>query len=107
MKYYKYLYISDDLEKKKEKIIRRLEQNKLQMNVQLITLPQSDHNQMEIIDSKLLLQPSYPKKDLFVVGIVSSYDSALEFVEKITQEVFEETEHTDIRNYILKKEQED
>ena len=107
MKYYKYLHVSDDLKKKKDKIIRKLEKNKLQLNVQLIVLPESEHNQLEIINSQILLQRSYPKKDLFVVGIVSSYDGALEFVEKIAQEVYKDQDNTDIRNYIMQREQED
>ena len=64
-------------------------------------------NQLEIVDSKILLQPSYPKKDVFVVGIVSSYEEALGYVENIVREVYESTGKADIRNYILKKEQED
>lgn len=107
MKYYKHLYVSEDLKKKKSKIIQRLEQNKLQLNIQLIILPQSAHNQLEIIDSKLLFQPSYPKKDLFIVGMVSSYDEAIEYVENIAREVYCNTDNLDIRNYILIKEQED
>lgn len=107
MKYYKYLYISEDLKKKKNNIIQKLEQNKLQLNIQLILLPKSNHNQLEIVDSKILLQPSYPKKDVFVVGIVSSYEEALGYVENIVREVYESTGKADIRNYILKKEQED
>ena len=107
MRYYKYLYVSEDLKKKKDKIIQKLEQNKLQLNIQLIVLPESDHNQLEIVNSQILLQPAYPKKDLFVVGIVSSYEGALEFVEDIARDVYENTAKADIRNYILKKEQED
>lgn len=107
MNFYKHLYISEDLKKKKNKIIRKLEQNKLQLNIQLIVLPKSNHNQLEIINSQILLQPSYPKSDLFVVAIISSYEEALEFVENIARKVYESTVEVDIRNYILKKEQED
>lgn len=107
MKYYKHLYVSEELKKKKSKIIRRLEQNKLQLNIQLIVLPQTAHNQLEIIDSKLLFQPSYPKNDLFIVGMVSSYDEAMEYVENIAREVYSNTDNLDIRNYIMVKEQED
>lgn len=107
MKYYKHLYVSEELKKKKSKIIRKLEQNKLQLNVQLIALPASGHNQLEIINSQILLQPSYPKRDMFIVGIVSSYEEALEFVENTAREVYTNTDEVDIRNYILKKEQED
>ena len=46
------------------------------------------------------------KEDLFVVGIASGYDEALKLVKQITEEVYEETGRTDIRNYLLNKQQE-
>lgn len=107
MKYYKYLYISDSLKSKKDKIIQKLNKNKLQFDVFLVTLPRTKHNQLEIINSQILLQPSYPKEDLFVVGIFSSYDEAVEMIETIAQKVYSDMQGIDIRNYILKKEQED
>ena len=107
MKYYKHIYISEDLAKKKDQIIRKLECNKLQLNVHVIILPLESNNQLEIINSRILLQPSYPKDDLFVVGIVKSYDEALDYVEKTANEVYNNAEGMNIRSYILKKEQED
>ena len=38
MRYYKHLYLTEGLEKKKEKIIRKLESGKLQLSVHVITL---------------------------------------------------------------------
>lgn len=106
MRYYKHLYLMDDLEKKKEKIIRKLEEKKFQMNIHIITLAQNEENHLEIYDSRLLLQPGFPHEDFFVVGIVKGYEDALELVEEITQEVYNETKGADIRSYILEKEQE-
>ncbi len=106
MRYYKGLYMSDSLQKKKEKIFRRLEKGKLQMDVYLVTLPENERNQLEIFNSNLLLQPDFPKKDYFIVGIIKGYDEAVELVEEITKEVYNETKGADIRSYILKKEQE-
>ena len=48
MKYYRHLYLSEGLEKKKDKIIQKLNENKLQYDIYLITLPVADHNQLEI-----------------------------------------------------------
>lgn len=106
MRYYKHLYLMEGLEKKKEKIIGKLNQNKFQMNIHIITLAQNEKNHLEIYDSRLLLQPSFPHEDFFVVGIAKGYEDALELVEEITQEVYNETKGADIRSYILKKEQE-
>ena len=55
----------------------------------------------------LLLQPDYPHEDFFVVGIAKGYEDAVELVEQIVQEVYNETKGADIRSYILKKEQEE
>ena len=107
MDYYRHMYFTEGLEKKKDKIIKKLENKKFQVSIHLLVLPRNEDNQLEIINSVLLLQPDYPKEDYFVVGIAKSYDDALELVEKIAKEVYHETKGTDIRSYILEKEQED
>lgn len=107
MRYYRYLYIGEGLEKKKEKVMSRLERGKLQMDIYVITLAANEKNSLEIYDSKLFLQPAFPNKDFFVVGITKGYEDAIELVEQITQEVYNKTKGADIRSYILEREQEE
>ena len=107
MRYYKHLYLMEGLEKKKGRIIRKLEENKFQANIHIITLSQNEKNHLEIYNSVLLLQPDYPHEDFFVGGIAKGYEDAVELVEQIVQEVYNETKGADIRSYILKKEQEE
>ena len=95
------------MEKKKNKIIRKLRDNKLQYDVYLVTLPETEQNQLEIYNSALFKQPDYPIRDLFVVGLAKGYESALELVEEITRTVYNETKGADIRSYILEKEREE
>ena len=57
MKYYRYLYLSGSLEKKKDKVIRRLERKKLQPDIHIIALPETKRNQLEIYACTQLLQP--------------------------------------------------
>ncbi len=106
MEYYRHLYLSERLEKKRDKVIDRLERNRFRPGIHLILLPRNEKNQLEILNAAYLLQPDYPKEGLFVVGIADSYENALEFVEKISQEVYDKTKGLDIRKYILMKEQE-
>lgn len=106
MKYYRYLYLGESLKKKKEKVIRRIETGKLQWDIYIVTLPEGERNQLEIYACNQFLQPDYPRKELFVVGIVKGYEEAIELVEEITKVVYNETKNADIRSYILKKEQE-
>lgn len=106
MRYYRYLYIGEGLEKKKDKVIRRLENRKLQNDIHVVTLASGDKNQLEIYHASQFLQPSFPYEEFFVIGIVKGYEDAIELVEQITQEVYNETKGADIRSYILKREQE-
>ena len=74
MRYYKHLYLTEGLEKKKEKIIRKLEAGKLQPGVHVITLAVSERNQLEIYPTIQFKQPAFPEQELFVVGITKGYD---------------------------------
>lgn len=107
MRYYKNLYLQEGLEKKKAKIMKKLNDNKLQVSMHLIVLAENGKNQLEILNSLFLLQKDYPAADVLVVGLAKSYEDALEIVEKITQEVYDNTKGADIRSYLLRKEQED
>jgi len=106
MRYYKHLYLAEGI-KKKDKIIQKLEEKKLQMNIHVITLARNEKNQLEIYHSMVLLQPYFPYDDLFVVGLAKGYEDAVEMVEEIAQEVYNKTKGADIRSYILEREQEE
>lgn len=106
MKYYCNLYMDEKTALKKDNIFAKLEQDEWQIEVYLIVLSKGEQNHLELYNSALLIQKAISKENLFVVGIAKGYDEVLELVEKITQEVYDETGGTDIRNYILKKQQE-
>ena len=103
MKYYYALYMDEYAKKRQADIIKKIKNDKRQMNIYLITLTKNKKNHMEIFHSVLLMQKAVAKEDLFVVGMANGYFEALELVEKIAQEVYDETGGADIRNYILQK----
>lgn len=106
MKYYHALYMSEELISKKAEILDKFENDKWQIEKYLIVLAKNEKNHLEYFNSVLLLQKSISKDDLFVIGIANGELGALELIEKITQEVYDETKGTDIRNYILQKQKE-
>lgn len=106
MKYYHALYISEELTPKKTEIMEKLKNDKWQVEKYLIVLAKNEKNHLEFFNSVLLIQKSIPKDELFVVGIANGETGALELIEKITQEVYDETNGTNIRNYILQKQKE-
>ena len=106
MKYYHVLYMSEELVQKKAEIIEKIDTDKWQVEIYLVALAKNEKNHLEYFHSVLLLQKSIFKDDLFVVGIAKGELGAMELVEKITQEVYDETNGTDIRRYILQKQKE-
>lgn len=103
MKYYCEFYLSDSLIEKKEEILSKIENGKIQLSKYVIVLTPKGENQLEIIDSMYLIQKYYQKKDMFVVGIADGFEEALSLVERITQEVYDATGGADIQAYIKAK----
>ena len=106
MKYYHNLYMSENLEAKRTDIITNIMNNKWQFDKYLIVLTENEKNHLEFFDSVLLLQKVISKDTLFVVGIAEGYQGALEMIQRIAEEVYENTHGLDIRSYLLAKEQE-
>ena len=77
MRFYKNLYVQEQLEKKKEKIIIKLKKNKVLLSCHVIALASNSENQLDIYSSKYLFQPGFPTEDLFVIAIVKSYEDDL------------------------------
>ena len=106
MKCYYNLYVSEALDSQKERILRKIKEHKWQFEKYLIALAKRERNHLEIYNSVLLIQKTISQEDIFLVGLADSYENALELVEKITQEVYDKTKGTDIRNYILSSQEE-
>lgn len=104
MKYYHKLYWSESLLSKKEEIIRKLETDQFQFEKYIVALTKNEKNHLEFYNAVLLLQKLISKEDVFVVGIADGMLGAMEMIEKITQEVLDETGGVDIRGYLLEKE---
>ncbi len=108
MQYYRYLYVDKKLkEKKKDRIISRMEKGIYRPAVHLIVLPAGPEDQLEIVGTSQLRQKGFPDEDFFVVGIAKDQGDAIKMVAEIVEEVYNETGGTDVRSYILEKEQED
>ena len=104
MKFYKHLYVSEDIGKKKENIIRNMKSGKYPLTTYLLVLTEEGENQLEFYSASLLRQGMLYEEDIFVVGLASGYEDAVYLVEEITREVYEKTGDVDIRSYIRDQE---
>lgn len=108
MQYYRNLYVSENLQKKKEKIIGKLEKGKAQFQIYLVVLAENRENHLEFFDAMMLQQHSFRKPDeVFIVGIADGYGEAVRLVEAIVNDVLKETGGTDIRGYIERQSESD
>ncbi len=105
MKFYRYLFCGESVEKKKKRIIRRLKYHRLQTGIYVITLPIDGKELLEIYHAVVLLQSFYRRKDIFVVGIAGSEEEACQIIERIVNQVYQETGACDIKGYICKNEE--
>lgn len=101
MQYYRNLYVSEKLQKKKDKILDHLEHGRIQFQIYLIVLAENRQNHLEFFDAMMLQQHSFRNPDdIFLVGIADGYGEAVRLVEEIINDVLKETGRTDIRGYI-------
>ena len=100
MEFYKDLYVSEFLEKKRNKLVRDIRHKESYPSIYVIVLPACDHNQLELYSSIMLKQKVYDRDDLFIVGIADGYDDALMIVQRIYDDVLLKTGNTDVRRYL-------
>ena len=103
MRFYRHLYVSEGLEKKKDKLIHKMKKGKYPWTAYLLVLLEEGENQMEIF-STVLLKQKMMSDDIFVVGLADSESDAVQMVESLVREIYDNTGVVDIRTYIKQKE---
>ncbi len=68
--------------------------------IYVITFATNPKNLLDIIPVWNLMQPSYPREGLRIIGLAKGYDEALELVCSIVQDTYEGTGTVDVRNYL-------
>lgn len=106
MKLYCDLHVSECWNKNREKIIERLRNNTLLPHMYVLALSSGKQNNLEFYSGILLKQHIFSIDTLFVIGIADGYGECLKMTEKITEEVFNATGSADIRQYIIRRQNE-
>lgn len=99
MKWYDNLYVSESI-KDAGKIKWRIMHNAGTIDIYVITFASNSQNLLDIIPSWNLMQKSYPKKELKVIGLAKGYGEALELTRQIIEETYDETGNVNIRDYL-------
>ena len=103
MNWYSELYLGKSSREKKEKLIQKIESGKTPINTYLLTLAAGEANQLEIVPAWNLRYPHIRRELPLIVGIGCGRAEAFELVRRITEDVYRETEGTDLRDYFVRR----
>ena len=102
LNYHPKLYLGESIrEEKLDKIKKKLENKPLLSGVFLIALSRNPSDQLEIYNSKLLVQKYYAKYPPYIVGLAGNYDEAVKMVEQMVRECMEKRGDCALKEYLL------
>ena len=93
------LYVADELSSDRRKVIKKLKQGKLQMDVYVIALPQGGNDMLEIFPSYILLQKAYKQMEVNIVGLAGDQATAFSLVETMTNDCLKSRGDANVRAY--------
>ena len=106
MKFYCDLYLTEEYRVQKGKIIRNLNKKRIGLEQYLIVLANNTNNHLELFHGIHLKQDIFMKEDLLIVGVAKGRNEAFQLVQFITQDIYDKTNTTNIRNYIINRQKE-
>ncbi len=104
IRWYKDLYLSDGLDKKKaNKYKKTLAKKYFLKDFYVIAISLTQTDQLEFFSARQLMQPHMPKMGYDIVGLATNYDEALSLIEHIVQDVYEKTGDVALKDYFSDK----
>mgnify|MGYP000221946932 FL=1 len=100
MKWYEDLYVGDSIEGKVNRIKWKINHNAGTISVYVIAFASNSQNLLDIIPAWELMQKSYPKKQMKIIGLAKGYEDALELVRTIIDETYQNTGDVDVWKYL-------
>lgn len=105
MYFYKKMYCDEKLQKKKKRILRKLRMNVGQTSVYTISMAYGN-DLFDIMHCANFKQKGYDKKNLYIIGIASSYEDAMLLVQDMIQNFYKMYGTYDFKGKILEDDKE-
>ena len=98
--WYKNLYMGETAKRSEKRIRHQVNKGRFLPGLFLITFAANDKDQLDIIDSKYLVQKQVRNRLPEIIGVAFGYKEALEVVQKIAAEAYEITGNCDFRTFL-------
>lgn len=105
MFFYKKLYCDEKIQQNRKKVIRRLRMNRGQIMVYTISLA-GGNDLFEIMHCANFKQKYYNTKDMHIIGLAASYESALALVQKMVMDFEKKYETFQFKEKLLENNKE-
>lgn len=99
IKWYPHLYLDEKAEKKIKKLKRKIEDGKLNFNLYCVCLATNPDNILDIMNTNELLFRHYSNMTVSIVGLAYSRDGAIELVERIALDIYEQTDDFNAKEF--------
>lgn len=100
MKFNEKIYFCTNLEQKRNKVLDKILNGKYKTTYYVITIPPRFH-QMELFRIVLGEQHAFNVEEHILVGVAKDYDSGLELIQRISQEVYDTLGTLNYREFFL------
>lgn len=101
--WYPDLYLGQRAMKKKRKLIAQVNRGRFYPGLYLITEAANGVDQLDIVDSRCILEKRVRELLPPVVGMAIGYEEAMDVLLDLTQETYEATGTANILTYVRKK----
>lgn len=98
MKFYKHLYISNSIKKKTFQIKYIISSRPLKRNYFIICLSKTN-DQLDIFNSKYLIQRYYKKNPPYIIGVAKDKDDAFFLVRDIIEDIYLKTNSANVKDF--------
>ena len=103
MKFLQELYLGEKIAPKVDKIVKKIETEKIVPNLYLIAMTDHPDHMLDLIPEWEVFQKGYPKDQLRIVGIAENKKEAMKVMQIIVEESLVLTGSADIRTYLEEK----
>ena len=93
IKWYPDLYLDDRAAKKEAKLKGKIEKGKLMLDVYCICMATNPDNLFDIINVNELFFRYYKRRDLYIIGLAYSRESAVRLIEQIALDIYNNTDY--------------
>lgn len=103
MRWFKDLYVGYNILDIKDQVIDKINNGKLQFNKYVITLPENSYDVLDLYPSNVLIQKWYKDSDKIIVGIAEGREEALDMMQLIIMDCYNETGDVKVKDYIIEQ----